>query len=468
MQRRRFLSLVPAGLTAAYSTALARAQGASPLTSAYHDTAARLIGAALTDDGGWKKLEYLCDRIGNRIDGSPALNRALEWAAGEMRREGLANVQTPPVKVPHWVRGAESARLVEPLDSPVAMLGLGGSVGTPVEGITAEVVAVANFDELEALGAEKVRGRIVLYNAPWQGYGRTVQYRTTGASRAAKLGAVASLVRSVTPLSLRDPHTGMMGYEEGIPKIPHAAVSVEDALRIQRLLDAGNHVRLQLKMSAQTLPDADAANVIGELPGREKPEEIVVLGGHVDSWDVGQGAQDDGCGFTACWQAVVLLKQLNLTPRRTVRIAGWADEEHTGAGGRAYQAWAGDTLKNHVAAIEMDGGSERPVGYGLSIHGASDEVMRRAMARAKGIGHLLDGIGAGEMTPGGGGADIAPLMALGVPGFGQRTVGLRYFEWHHSEADTLDKIDPKDFRLNVASLAVLAYVLAEMPERIGA
>lgn len=468
MHRRSFLSLVPAGLTATFSTSLGWAQSAPSIAEAYHDVAARLIGAALTDDGGWKKLEYLCDRIGHRIDGSPALNKAIEWVAGEMRREGLSNVRTPLVKVPHWVRGEESARLVEPIDSPVSMLGLGGSVGTPAAGITAEVVAVSNFEELEALGAEKVRGKIVLYNAPWQGYGKTVQYRTAGASRAAKLGAVASLVRSVTPLSLRDPHTGMMGYDAGVPQTPHAAISVEDALRIQRLLDEGNRVRLQLKMSAQTLPDADAANVMGEIPGRDKPEEIVVLGGHIDSWDVGQGAEDDGCGVVACWQAVVLMKQLNLTPRRTVRIVGWVDEEHTGAGGKAYLEWAGDAVKNHVAAIEMDSGAERPVGYGVSIRGAKDDVMNRALARAKSIGRLLDGIGAGEMTKGGGGADISPLMAQGVPGFGHRTVGQRYFEWHHSEADTLDKIDPKDFRLNVASLAVLAYVLADMPERIDA
>ncbi|MGB8260732.1 MAG: M20/M25/M40 family metallo-hydrolase [Terracidiphilus sp.] len=468
MHRRSFLTLVPAGLTAAYSTSPIRAQSTPSLTGTYRERASRLIGAALTDDGGWTKLEYLCDRIGNRIDGSPALSRAIEWVAGEMRREGLSNVQTPPVKVPNWVRGQESARLVEPVDAPVAMLGLGGSIGTPPEGITAEVIAVSSFDELDALGADKVRGKIVLYNAPWQGYGKTVQYRTSGASRAAKLGAVASLVRSVTPLSLRDPHTGMMGYEAGVRQIPHAAISVEDSLRIQRLLDAGNRVRLQLKMSAQTLPDADAANVIGEIPGREKPEEIVVLGGHIDSWDVGQGAQDDGSGLVACWQAVVLMKQLNLIPRRTVRIVGWVDEEHTGAGAKAYAAWVGDAVRNHVAAIEMDGGAERPVGYGLSIRGAKDDVTNRALARAKAIGKLLEGIGAGEMTQGGGGADIAPLMALGVPGFGHRTVGLRYFEWHHSEADTLDKIDPKEFRLNMASLAVLAYVLADMDERIDA
>jgi Zn-dependent M28 family amino/carboxypeptidase len=257
-----------------------------------------------------------------------------------------------------------------------------------------------------------------------------------------------------------------MQYDPAVPRIPHAAVSVEDALRIGRLLDAGNPVRLRLKMSAQALPDADSANVIGELPGRDRPEEIVVLGGHIDSWDVGQGAQDDGCGFTACWQAVVLMKQLGLAPRRTVRLVFWTDEEHTGAGAAAYRKWIGDALKNHVAAIEMDGGSERPVGFGCSIVGAADDVMNRALQRAKQIGRLLEGIGAGEMSKGGGGADIGPLMREGVPGFGHRTVGQRYFEWHHSEADTLDKIDPRDFRLNVASLAVLTYVLADMPGRI--
>jgi hypothetical protein len=466
MQRRTFLSSVPAGFAAAAATGSARAQSAPAFPDGYHDTAARLIGAALTDDGGWKKLAYLCDRIGHRIAGSSGLERAIEWAAAEMRREGLENVQTPPVKVPHWVRGEEAARLVAPLDAPVFLLGLGGSIATPSVGLTAEVVAVSNYDELEALGADQVRGRIVLYNVPWQGYGHTVQYRTAGAIRAARLGAVASLVRSVTPLSLRDPHTGAMQYDPAVPRIPHAAISVEDALRIARLIDAGNTVRLHLFMSAQTLPDADSANVIGELPGREHPEEIVVLGGHIDSWDVGQGAQDDGCGFTACWQAVVLMKQLGLAARRTVRLVFWTDEEHTGSGADAYRKSVGDALKNHVAAIEMDSGSERPVGFGLSIVGASDDVMSRALQRARQIGRLLDGIGAGEISKGGGGADIGPLMRDGVPGFGHRTLGQRYFEWHHSEADTLDKIDPRDFRLNVASLAVLAYVLADMPGRI--
>jgi hypothetical protein len=436
------------------------------LTERYHETAARLIGAALTDEGGWRKMMMWCDRIGARMTGSPALQRAIEWSAAEMRREGLKNVLTPPVKVPNWVRGRESATMLEPVETPLPMLGLGFSVATPPEGITAEVVCVTSFEELEKLGAEKVRGKIVVYNQPWLGYGRSVQYRVGGASRAARLGALAVLVRSVTPVSLRSPHTGTMGYAADAPRIPAAAITVEDALRIQRLTESGVAVKVRLKMEAQTLADADSANVIGEIVGREKPEEIVVMGGHIDSWDVGTGAQDDGSGCVACWQAVVLAQKLGLRPRRTLRVCLWSDEEKLGRGGQAYREWAGPTVKNHVAAIEMDGGAERPVGFGLSIAGANEETTVRAMRRMQEIGALLKGINAGDMVRGGGGADIGPIMRDGVPGIGHRTVAQRYFEWHHTEADTLDKIDPQEFRLNVAALAVLGYVLADMEEKL--
>lgn len=460
MRRRTFLSLTPA--LAAFG------QSRPNLTELYGQTASRLIAAARADDGGWKKMMYLCDRIGNRLAGSPSLTRAIEWGAAEMKREGLENVQTPLVKVPHWVRGEESAQMLEPLDSKIFMLGLGGSVATPPEGITAEVVVVNTFDELERLGAEKVRGKIVLYNEAWQGYGRSVAYRTAGASRAAKLGAVAALVRSVTPVSQRTPHTGMMVYANGIPQIPTAAVSVEDSLRMYRLYQQGVKIRVRLKMQAQTLPDADSANVIGEIPGREKPEEIVVMGGHLDSWDVGQGAQDDGSGCVACWQAIMLARQLGLKPRRTLRVCLWTNEENGTRGGRAYREWAGATVKNHVAAVEMDGGAERVAGFGLSISDASEDVMARAIDRMRQIGALLKPVGldADNMTRGGGGADIGPIMQDGVPGIAHRSIGQRYFEWHHTEADTLDKIDPQEFRQNVAALAVLGFVLADMPEKL--
>jgi len=459
MNRRNFVSLLPAATLAA--------QNLEPVTDNYRAVAARLIGAAMVDEGGWRKMQYWCDRIGPRLAGSDALTRAIEWSAAEMKREGLANVMTPPAKVPHWVRGAESAEMVEPLASKIAMLGLGGSVATPAEGITAEVVCVESFDELEKLGAAEVRGKIVLYNQPWMGYGRSVAYRGAGASRAAKLGAVAVLVRSVTPVSLRSPHTGAMNYAADAPRIPAAAVSVEDALRMARLCAAGVTIKVRLRMHAQTLPDADSANVIGEIVGREKPEEIVVMGGHSDSWDVGQGAHDDASGCIAAWQAVQLVNQLGLRPRRTLRVCLWVNEENGLRGGKAYREWIGDAVKQHVAAIEMDGGAERSVGFGLTVPGASEDVTARAMERMRRIGLLLKGIGAGDMVRGGGGADISPLTSEGVPSIGHRTTGEHYFNWHHTEADTLDKIDPQDFRVAIASLAVLGYTLADMRDRLA-
>ncbi|MEO8660594.1 MAG: M20/M25/M40 family metallo-hydrolase [Bryobacteraceae bacterium] len=435
---------------------------AESLTNTYRETADKLIAAAKADDEGWRRLMYLCDRIGNRLSGSASLERAIVWAAAEMKAAGLENVVTPPVKVPHWVRGSESATLIAPEHRALAMLGLGNSVGTPPEGITAEVVSVGSFEELEKLGRAKVEGRIVLYNVPYAGYGRTVQFRIAGASHAAALGAVGMLLRSVGPVSLSTPHTGVMDYSANAPKIPAAALSIEGATQIARLIEAGNTVKVQLKMEAQMLPDADSANVIGEIRGREKPDEIVVLGGHYDSWDVGQGAHDDGASCIAAFQALALMKKLGLQPRRTVRVAFWVNEENGGAGGRGYYDWAGASVKKHVAAIEMDGGSEKPLGFGFSMPG-SPEVQGKAQAHVAEIGALLAGIEAGSITRGGGGADISPLMRDGVPGLGLRTVGTRYFEWHHTNADTLDKIDKNDFRLNIATLAVMSYVLADMP-----
>jgi hypothetical protein len=456
MNRREFAGLLGAAL----------APGVS-FTDDLRPVAARLIGVAMTDEGGWRKLAYLCDRIGHRLCGSPALEQAIEWAVRKMKSEGLDNVQTVPAKVPHWVRGEESAIQLEPIAVPLAMLGLGGSVGTPPEGITAEVVAVSSFDELESLGADKVKGKMVLYAVPWQGYGRTVRYRTEGAVRAARLGAVASLVRSMTGTSLRTPHTGAMRYQDGVERIPSAAVSVEDAERMARLCRDGVRVGVKLVMGAQRLPDADSADVLGEIRGSERPEEIIVLGGHLDSWDVGQGAQDDGVGATASWQAVTLIKQEGLRPKRTLRAVLWVDEEQSGRGAEAYAKWAGETVRNHVAAIEMDSGSEHPAGFGLTLPGAAPEVQERGLARAREITALLEGLGASQVNSGGGGADISPLMRLGVPGFGHRTTGEKYFQWHHTQADTLDKVDREEFRMNIATLAVLAWGLSEMPGRLA-
>jgi hypothetical protein len=457
--------------------ALARGQN---LTEKYRSVADRLIDAALSDNDGYAKLAYLCDRIGNRLSGSESLIRAIKWSEEQMKRDGLSNVRVIPVKVPYWVRGVESARLVAPENQPLHILGLGMSVGTPSGGITGDVVVVSDFDELAKLGRSGVQGKIVLYNQVYRGYGQTSIYRTAGPSRAAALGAIAVLVRSVTPLAMQIPHTGTLVYDPAQPKIPAAAVSVEDALRIARFAAQKIPVKAHLEMSARMDPDADAGDIMGEIPGREHPEEVVALGGHVDSWDVGRGAQDDGSGIMASLEAVALIKKLGLQPRRTIRVVFWVNEENGGRGGEAYRAWLGDKIKNHVAAIEMDGGAETPRGFGYGSGGgrggrrggenapASPSTgEQQSMATLQQIGKLLDRIGAGEIAPGGGGSDIAPLMRDGVPGLGERTSGAHYFDWHHTEADTLDKVDLEDFRKNVAALAVMSYVLADMPGTIA-
>jgi len=440
------------------------------LTERYREPAGRIIGAALTDVDGWEKLTHLTTEIGHRLGGSPGLEQAIEWAHAGMKKEGLENAILQPVKVPHWVRGDEYAEVVAPARKTLSILGLGRSIATPTEGITAPVVVVESFAELQALGREKVEGKIVVYAVPWEGYGRTVRYRGGGASEAAKLGAVAALVRSATGTSIYSPHTGGMRYEEGVPEIPAAAVTVEDAMWMKEMSRAGKEVQVKLYMEAKMLPDADSANVIAEITGTEKPEEVVVMGGHYDSWDVGQGAHDDGAACIAAWQALTIIKELGLRPRRTLRVVLWTNEENGLRGGQGYRDWVGDKVSNHVAAIEMDGGVERPIGFGFGLVGVDPDEespeYETAFEKLQQIGSLLDVIDAGEVTRGGGGADIGPLMRAGVPGLGLQTVGEHYFDWHHTHADTLDKVDIQNLRKAIALLGVFGYALADMPDRL--
>jgi Zn-dependent M28 family amino/carboxypeptidase len=419
---------------------LLSAQTGGDLTSRYRETSKRIIDAALGDEHGLERLSYLCDRIGNRLSGSPALERAIAWSAAEMKRAGFENVRTIPVTVPHWVRGTESATLLTPVERPLIILGLGNSVGTTKpEGVTGEVVSVSSFEELAKLGRAGVAGKVVLFDVPFTTYGRTVVFRASGPSRAGELGAVAALVRSVTGHSVHSPHTGMTVYSGSGPKIPAAAVTVEDAMALTRLVKSGEKVTVNLHMQAHMERDAASADVMGEITGSEKPQEIVVLGGHIDSWDVGQGAQDDGSGMFASFEALAILKKLGLRPRRTIRVVFWTNEENGGAGGRAYRDWAGSALFNHVAAIEMDGGTEKLVGFDLAIAGTGKTVPPSASNTANQIGRLLEVIGGSAMIPGFGGSDIEPLIEVGVPGFGLRTTGEHYFDWHHTQADTFDK-----------------------------
>ena len=444
---------------ACLAPAVLAAQQPGRLAAPYQAQADRIVAAALADSTAtWNRLAELTDGFGHRLSGSASLERAIDWILAAMKKDGLENVRGEPVMVPHWVRGRESATLVSPREMPLAMLGLGGSVGTPAGGITAPVLVVSSFEELRARAAD-AKGKIVLFDAPFTSYGETVAYRGRGPSEAARAGAVACLIRSVASASMRSPHTGATRYDTAVAKVPAAALSVEDAMMLHRMQDRGQKVIVRLEMEAQTLPDAPSRNAVAELRGRERPEEIVVIGGHIDSWDVGQGAMDDGGGSVVAWEAVRLLQRLGLRPRRTVRVALWTNEENGTRGGQAYRDTHRAELANHVLAIESDNGVFRPNGFHF---GGSDS----ALAMLRDVATLLHGIGADTVTAPGGEADIGPIMALGVPGMGLSVDGTKYFWYHHSSADTMDKLSPREMAQCVAAMAVMAYVVAEMPDRL--
>ena len=453
---RTALSAVACALLLGAVRTPAAAQSPAARVEPHRAAADRLIDAALADSAAYARLTELVDRFGHRFSGSESLERAIDWILDEMRADSLENVRGEPVMVPHWVRGHESAELIEPRPKPLPMLGLGGSIATPAAGITAEVLVVGSFDELRARAAD-ARGKIVLFDVPFTTYGETVQYRTTGAIEAGRAGAVASLIRSVAPYSMKTPHTGGMRYEDGVPRIPHAAITLEDAAMLHRMQDRGERIVVRLAMEAETLPDSPSRNVVAEIVGRERPEEVVVLGGHIDSWDVGQGAMDDGGGCVAAWEAVRLMQALGLRPRRTVRVVLWTNEENGLAGGNAYRDAHRAELDRHALAIESDAGVFDPLGFGFTGSDAAYEIVSA-------IGAFLERIGADRIARGGGGADIGPIMELGVPGAGLQVDGTRYFWYHHSDADTIDKLDPREMAESVAALAVLAYVVAELPE----
>ncbi len=457
-QNTGILGVAVFGVALAFLGAPSAGTAQTPDLSGVAANAQRLIDAATGDQDAYARLTELVDGFGHRFSGSLSLENAIDWILGEMEGDGLDNVHGEGVMVPHWVRGAESATLVSPRPMDLPMLALGGSVGTGPQGLTAEVMVVKSFAELTAR-ADEARGRIVLFNVEFTNYGRTVQYRMQGAIEAARVGAVGSLLRSVGPFGIQTPHTGTMAYNDSITRIPHAAITQEHAMLLQRMADRGERVEVRLDMEAHWLPDAPSRNVVAEIVGREFPDEVIVLGGHIDSWDVGQGAMDDGGGSVAAWEAVRLLKELGIQPRRTVRVVLWTNEENGTRGGTGYRDAHIDEVPDHVLAMESDGGVFSPLGFGFT---GSDE----AFAIMQAVGHLLDPIGAGRITRGGGGADIGPIMAEGVPGMGLQVEGSKYFWYHHTAGDTIDKLDPDEMARSVAAMVVIAYVIADLPGRL--
>jgi carboxypeptidase Q len=425
----------------------------------YRETAARLIHAATSDDFAWRRLAELTDTYGHRLSGSDNLDRAISWAVETMKHDGLENVRAEPVTVPRWVRGRESAEIVSPPRHAISMLGLGGSVATPPEGIEAEVLVVSSFEDLRA-HASQAKGRIVLFNAPFTTYGDTVTYRTGGARAASQLGAVAVLVRAVGPTGLRTPHTGSLQYGQGVLPIPGASIAAEDADRIARLRARNVPVRVRLSMEARAEGDAESANVVGELRGRERPQEIVLLGGHIDSWDVGAGASDDGVGCIVTWEAIRLMARLGIRPRRTVRVVLWTNEENGLRGANAYAMKHAAQAADHVFALESDSGVFDPASIGFSGSSAARGLVRE-------IGTLLTPLGLSDIVGGGGGADIGPIAQAGnTPMMAYLGNPARYFAIHHTPADTVERIAPEEVSKAAAAIAVMAYVVAEMPERL--
>jgi len=424
--------------------------------------------AALTDDYAYKQLAHLTENIGPRPSGSAQAKAASEYVAAELRKLGL-DVQLEEAKVPHWVRGAETAELVEfPGQAPgtkqkVVLTALFDSTATPADGLVAEVVVVNNFDELRALGRDKVAGKIVLFNeifdkqkaaaGHWfEAYGEAVLYRGAGAKAAAELGAAASLIRSVGSADYRLPHAGW----SAAAGIPAGAVSAEDAALIADLAAQGR-VRMRLILTPQKLPDTTGYNVIADLKGSEHPEQIVVVSGHLDSWDLGTGAIDDGAGVVVAMEAAEIAQKLHLRPRRTLRVIAWMDEESGGGGSQAYSKDHAAEFGNHVAAIESDSGAAHPLGFDVRMAPHAAELLQPVL-------RVLASFGATVVQPSSypPGADIAAMSEAGVPTLGIMQDGRTYFYYHHTAADTLDKVVPAELRENAAAMAVMGYALAAM------
>jgi Zn-dependent M28 family amino/carboxypeptidase len=426
--------------------------------------------ATLNDDYAYRQLAHLTENIGPRPTGSLQATAAAQYVADEMRKLGL-EVHLQQVLVPHWVRGAETAALVEyagmvpNTTQKIVLTALGSSTATSAEGLTADVLVVDTFEELQALGHEKVAGKIILFNEifdkqkaaagqAFAAYGEAVRFRGAGPKAAADLGAGAALVRSVGGADYRLPHTGF-SFPAGIPA---AAVTAEDADLIAHLSAQGK-VRMRLILTPQKLSDETSYNVIADLKGSEHPEQIVVVSGHLDSWDLGTGAIDDAAGVVIAMEAAEILQRLHLRPARTLRVIAWMDEETGGSGEKAYSNEFASDFGHYVAAVESDSGAAHPLGFSVKALPAAVDALRPIQSVLQSIGSTV--LQSTTYAPG---ADISAMSDAGVPAFGVLQDGRTYFNYHHTAADTLDKVVPGELRENAAAMAVLAYALTNMKE----
>ncbi|MFH0991152.1 MAG: M20/M25/M40 family metallo-hydrolase [bacterium] len=428
----------------------------------YQPVAQNILKEALGSNYSYEMLNELATKVGHRLAGSPGAEKAVRWSKQQMEKLGFDRVWSEPVMVPHWVRGSvEQATLIRENGKreSLKITALGGTIGTPRAGIIAEVVEVKSFEELRMLGS-KAHGKIIFFNRPmdrtlfntFPAYGGAVDQRSAGAIEAARAGGVAALVRSMTTTIDDVPHTGAMGYVDSLKKVAGIAVSTRDAEKLSIILASGERVKVQINLSAHTLPEVESANVIGELRGTEKPEEVIVIGGHLDSWDVGQGAHDDGAGCVQSIEALRILKKLGLKPKRTIRAVMFMNEENGLRGGTAYAAKERPG-ERQIVAIESDMGGFSPQGFGVSDSAAFEKISQWAP-----LFKLFD---AGKIQRGGGGSDISPLGAKGVVLMSMIVDVQRYFDYHHSANDVIGNVNERELALGSSAIALMAYLMAQ-------
>ncbi|MGZ4036167.1 MAG: M20/M25/M40 family metallo-hydrolase [Bacteroidia bacterium] len=436
--------------------------------SAQNDSATikKIYNEALSNGKSYSNLDYLTNKIGGRLSGSPEAQKAVEWAFKAMKEAGADTVYLQECMVPHWVRGEKEVGKVISTGGKgikeVPICALGGSIATPAEGITAQVIEANGVEDLQNLGKDKIQGKIVFFNQPmdptfietFNAYGKAVKQRWAGASEAVKFGAVAVIVRSCTLQQDDNPHTGVMGYKDSLNKIPACAISTNAANWLSNYLKTDKELKFFLKMGCKTLPDEKSYNVVGEIKGSENPNEYIVVGGHLDSWDTGKGANDDGSGVVQSIEVLRIYKALGLKPKRTIRAVAFMNEENGGRGGKKYAELAKLKNEKHIAAIESDAGSFSPRGF-------SSDVTPAVKAKLKSWRPLFEPYGVYNFDGDGSGSDIEQLKEQGVPCMELRPDSQRYFDFHHTPIDTFENVNKRELELGDAAMAALIWMISQ-------